>query len=178
MLAQFTKQIVLTPTIYKILKEKAKFERHSTRVYLDILLHEVFSEDIKRIENENDDFKPFGHVLLTVAKTEIKELAISGPRKVLEDLLDKHRCGCITKDFIDVSHLNDLCYNSGDEVPRTKGLSSILLEMGFRQIKGRYFKTYKPEKKHYIWVKEGKKDEWAIGQIKKFLKEPDDFYIF
>ena len=118
-----------------------------------------------------DDFKPFGRAPVTFAKEEMSELSISGPRQVLEDLLDKHRCGCITKNFIDVSYLNDLCYGSGDEVPRTKGLSSILLEMGFRQLKGRYFRTYKPEKKHYVWVKEGKNDEWVIDQIKKFLKD-------
>ncbi len=55
MLEQFTKQMTLTPTIYKILKEKAQSGRYSTRVYLDILLHDVFAEDIKRIENKNDD---------------------------------------------------------------------------------------------------------------------------
>ena len=121
-----------------------------------------------------DSFKPFGRAPVTVAKEEMKELAISGPRQVLEDLLDKHRCGCITKDFIDVSYLNDLCEGLGDEVPKRKGLSSILLEMGFRQMKGRYFRTYKPERKHYMWVKEGKKDEWVIEQVKKFLKEEDE----
>jgi hypothetical protein len=121
-----------------------------------------------------DSFKPFGRAPVTVAKEEMSELAISGPRQVLEDLLDKHRCGCITEDFIDVTYLNDLCYGSGDEVPRTKGLSSILLEMGFRQIKGRYFKTYKPTRKHYVWVKEGKKDDWVKEQIKKFFKDEDE----
>jgi len=118
-----------------------------------------------------ESFKPFGRAPVTVAKEEMKELAISGPRQVLEDLLDKHRCGCITKDFIDVSYLNDLCEGLGDEVPKRKGLSSILLEMGYRQMKGRYFRTYKPERKHYMWVKEGKKDEWVIEQVKKFLKD-------
>ena len=122
-----------------------------------------------------ESFKPFGRAPVTVAKEEMSELAISGPRQVLEDLLDKHRCGCITKDFIDVSYLNDLCYGAGDEIPRTKGLSSILLEMGFRQLKGRYFKTGKTvRRKHYVWVKEGKKDEWVKEQIKKFLKEEDE----
>jgi len=121
-----------------------------------------------------DDFKPFGRAPVTVAKLEMSELSISGPRQVLEDLLDKHSCGCITKDFIDVSHLNDLCYGSGDEVPKKKGLSSVLLEMGFRQINGRYFRTYKPEKKHYMWIKEGKKDDWVIEQVKQFFKEEDE----
>jgi hypothetical protein len=121
-----------------------------------------------------ESFKPFGRAPVTVAKEEMSDLAISGPRQVLEDLLDKHRCGCITKDFIDVSYLNDLCEGLGDELPRTKGLSSILLEMGFRQMKGRYFRTYKPEKKHYVWVKEGKSDEWVKEEIRKFLKDEND----
>jgi hypothetical protein len=51
----FSRQITLTPTIYKILKEKAQIGRYSTRVYLDILLHEVLAEDMRRVENKNND---------------------------------------------------------------------------------------------------------------------------
>jgi hypothetical protein len=51
----FTCQITLTPTIYKILKERAKLERYSSRVYLDILLRDVFSKQIKALENDNEN---------------------------------------------------------------------------------------------------------------------------
>ena len=51
----FTCQITLTPTIYKILKERAKLERYSARVYLDILLRDAFSKEIKALENDSDD---------------------------------------------------------------------------------------------------------------------------
>jgi hypothetical protein len=43
-------QITLTPVIYSILREKAKSKRYSARAYLDVLLHEVFSEEFKKRE--------------------------------------------------------------------------------------------------------------------------------
>jgi hypothetical protein len=45
----FCCQIGLTPVIYNILREKAKSKRYSTRVYLDILLHEVLSEEVEKL---------------------------------------------------------------------------------------------------------------------------------
>jgi hypothetical protein len=55
MLEEFTSQIVLTPTVYKILKEQAKINRYSTRIYLDIILREHLSEFITVIENKDND---------------------------------------------------------------------------------------------------------------------------
>lgn len=55
MLEEFTKPIILTPTVYKVLKEQAKINRYSTRIYLDILLRERLSEFITVIENEDND---------------------------------------------------------------------------------------------------------------------------
>jgi hypothetical protein len=45
--------ISLTPTVYKILKEKAKANRYPARTYLDIILRELFLEEIVAIENED-----------------------------------------------------------------------------------------------------------------------------
>lgn len=55
MLEEFTKPIILTTTVYRVLKEQAKINRYSTRIYLDILLRERLSEFITAIENENND---------------------------------------------------------------------------------------------------------------------------
>lgn len=52
MLEEFTNQILLTPTVYKILKDKAKLKRSSARVCLDIILRELFLEEIKAHEND------------------------------------------------------------------------------------------------------------------------------
>ena len=55
MFEEFTNQILLTPTIYSILKEDAKLNRTSARVRLDIILREVYSKQlIDREENEDE----------------------------------------------------------------------------------------------------------------------------
>jgi hypothetical protein len=55
MFEEFTNQILLTPTIYSILKEDAKLNRSSARVRLDIVLREVYSKQLIDRENEDND---------------------------------------------------------------------------------------------------------------------------
>ena len=116
-------------------------------------------------------FKPFGRAPKTEAKSQMIDLAVSEVHQEVEDLLSRFADELISDEFIDVTHLNDVALLNGEEVPKTRSLSSVLLDMGFRPIKGRYFRTYKPERKHYIWVKEGKTDEFAIEKVKGALKE-------
>jgi hypothetical protein len=119
------------------------------------------------------EFKPYGRAPATDGKVEMAGLSISEPRQILEDLLDRHRSELINDEFIDTTELNKMCIMGGDDVPKTRSLSSILLEKGFRQIKGRFFRTYKPDVRHCIWIKEGLDDEYAINKIKAYL---DDSY--
>ena len=118
-----------------------------------------------------DEFKPYGRAPSTEGKAEMAGLSISENRQTLEDLLDKHRCELINDAFIDITELNKLCVYVGDEVPKTRSLSAILLEKGFRQIKGRCFMTYQPRQRHYVWVKEGLEDKYAIDKIKEHLDD-------
>ena len=120
-----------------------------------------------------EDFKPYGRAPSTEGKAEMAGLSISENRQTLEDLLDKHRCELINDAFIDITELNKLCVMDGDEIPKTRSLSAILLEKGFRQIKGRFFRTYKPDVRHCVWVKEGLDDKYATDKIKEYL---DDSY--
>lgn len=55
MFEEFTNQILLTPTIYSILKDDAKLNRSSARVRLDIVLREVYSKQLIDRENEDND---------------------------------------------------------------------------------------------------------------------------
>jgi len=54
MFEEFTNQILLTPTVYRILKKDAKLNRTSARVRLDIILRDFFSKEISEEENEDD----------------------------------------------------------------------------------------------------------------------------
>ena len=75
----------------------------------------------------------------------------------------------INDEFVDITYLNIQCVLNGDELPKTRSLSSMMLEKGYRPIKGRYFYTYSPQRKHYVWVKEGKSDKYAIEKVKEGL---------
>lgn len=61
-------QIGLTPVVYSILREKAKSKRYSTRAYLDVLLREVFSEELEK-------FRPIKY----------EEVSLEGHIKNLQD---------------------------------------------------------------------------------------------
>ena len=112
-----------------------------------------------------DSFKPFGRAPETQSRSEMIELAISPDRQVLEDLLDRYASKYITEDFVDITELNSSCLLNYDDIPKTRSLSAIMLEKGFRQIKGRCVRYPGDPRKHYVWVKNGVADEWAIEQL-------------
>ena len=116
-------------------------------------------------------FKPFGRAPKTEAKSQMIDLAVSEVHQEVEDLLSRFKDSLITDEFIDVTHLNDVALLNGEVVPKTRSLSSVLLDMGFRPIKGGFFRVYNPDRKHRVWVKEGISDEFAIGKVKEVLKE-------
>jgi hypothetical protein len=114
-------------------------------------------------------FDPFGRAPYTEAKAQMIDLAVSEHRDVLDDLLLKYQDLLINDEFVDITYLNMQCVLNGDELPKTRSLSSMMLEKGYRPIKGRYFYTYSPQRKHYVWVKEGKSDNYAIKKVKEGL---------
>jgi hypothetical protein len=111
-------------------------------------------------------FKPFGRAPYTEAKGQMVDLAVSEHRDVLDELISKYEDALINDEFIDITHLNNMCVLNGDDIPKGRGLTSMMLEKGYRPIKGRYLMTYAPRKKHYLWVKEGKSDKYAIEKVK------------
>ena len=115
-------------------------------------------------------FDPFGRAPYTESKSQMVDLAVSESRDTLDELLCKYEGDLINDEFIDVTHLNDLCLLNGDEVPKTRGLSSMMLSKGYRPIKGRCITMTSPRKKHYVWVREGKSDTDMIEKVKAGLK--------
>ena len=99
------------------------------------------------------------------------DLAVSEHRDVLDELISKYEDALINDEFIDITHLNNMCVLNGDDIPKGRGLASMMLEKGYRPIKGRYLMTYTPRRKHYLWVKEGKSDEYVIEKVKEAMKE-------
>ena len=115
-------------------------------------------------------FDPFGRAPYTESKGQMVDLAVSEHRDVLDELISKYEDALINDEFIDITHLNNMCVLNGDDIPKGRGLASMMLEKGYRPIKGRYLMTYAPRKKHYLWVKEGKSDKYAIEKVKEGME--------
>ena len=72
-----------------------------------------------------------------------------------------------------MSWLNELCESSETELPKTRALSAILLELGFVQIDKRRAKVN--ESLHYIWYKEGKglTSELVKAKVRNFFDKDE-----
>jgi len=58
----------------------------------------------------------------------------------------------INSDILDITWLNELCETAGNEIPKNRTLTAILLEMGYEQVDGKRVKISKTGKNHYVWV--------------------------
>jgi hypothetical protein len=76
-------------------------------------------------------FKAKGRAPHTKARDAMVSLAVSPERSMVEDVLDRHACRVIGDQVIDVTWLNRLVEGEGDEMPKPRALSAILLEMGY-----------------------------------------------
>lgn len=73
-----------------------------------------------------------------------------------------------------MTHLNALCMAEGIELPKTRALSAILLEMGYEQIAGKRIKIGKTGSMHYVWRKaDGVTDDVAKAEVRGFHDDPD-----
>jgi hypothetical protein len=106
----------------------------------------------------SDNFSAKGRAPHTSAREEMIALGVSPDRSAVEDAIDMHRCSVINDTILDVTWLGKLCDGEGMMLPKTRTLSSILLEMGYRQIDGRRMKITKTQAIHYVWFKGDEKD--------------------
>jgi len=88
-------------------------------------------------------------------------VATSPDRLALEDAISKHECEVINSELLDVTHLNSLCEMEGDEIPKNRTLTAILLEMGYDQIEKKRIKIRKTGRCHYVWYRCGVGDSTA-----------------
>ena len=112
-------------------------------------------------------FNAKGRAPHTKARDAMMSLAVSPERSMVEDALEKHRCEVIDDKVLDVTWLNRLCQGEGDEMPKARALSAILLEMGYEQVEGRRVKISKTGGHHYVW-RRGCNDETAKMVVREF----------
>lgn len=123
------------------------------------------------------EFNPRGRAPDTKARQMMMNVATSPERLALEDAIAKHHCGVINDDVLDVTWLNNLCRTDGDEIPKTRALTSILLEMGYEQIDKKRVKIAKTGAYHYVWFK-GDDDRAVIDLAREFHDGTELFIPF
>ncbi len=140
----------------------AETERRSdamARFFLDYQISEEFSAE--------------GRAPDTNAKQSMIDVNVSPDRMLLESAIDEHQCAVINDEIIDVTWLNELCESSETELPKTRALSAILLELGFVQIENRRVKVN--ERYHYVWYKEKKElsDTLVKAKVRNFFDKDE-----
>jgi hypothetical protein len=99
-------------------------------------------------------------------------LSVSPDRQLLEDAIAEHECCVINGDILDVTWLNEMCKMGDSELPKTRTISAILLDMGYVQIDQRRVKIKKDRRNHYIWYRRGFDQSVAIERSKGFHDDP------
>ena len=117
-------------------------------------------------------FNAKGRAPHTKARDVMIDLNVSPERTMVEDALLKHKCPVVSDAVLDVTHLVDLCRMEGDELPKTRALSAILLDMGWEQVTGRRLWCGRTKRHHYVWHKGGEFDARKIVQT--YHDDPDD----
>lgn len=118
-------------------------------------------------------FSARGRAPETTARQRMINLAISPERELLEDAISQHECAIINGDVIDITYLNMLCQMEGTELPKTRSISAILLDMGYVQYEKRFVKITKNRKNHYVWLGRNVDASIATQTIRDFHNDPD-----
>ena len=119
------------------------------------------------------DFNHRGRAPDTDARRKMMNNATSPDRLLLEDALAQNECEIINDSLIDVTWLNQLCTMDGAELPKTRTMSAILLEMNYEQISKKRVKIKGTNKYHYIWLDSSKISEDEAKEIVKNFHECD-----
>ena len=99
----------------------------------------------------NPKFNAKGRAPHTRARDAMVSLAVSPERSMVEDAIDKYFCDVINDEILDVTWLNRMAAGEGDEMPKNRTLTAILLEMGYEQVQGRRVKIPKTRANHFVW---------------------------
>ena len=150
------------PIFSRVQSEQQLFDELGGRQGADAYFTKLFDDSERRADalsfflrnwKISEGFSAKGRAPQTSAREEMIALAISPDRSLIEDAIDLHRCNVINDNVLDVTWLGKLCEGEGTYLPKTRNMSAILLEMGYRQVTGRRIKVAKTNTYHYTWYK-------------------------
>lgn len=124
------------------------------------------------------EFNPSGRAPDTKARQMMMAVSTSPERLLLEDAINKHECEVINDNILDITWLNKLCESEGEELPKTRAMTAILLEMGYEQIDKKRVKIAKTGTCHYVWIKCAKGASIAHLDIVRSYHGDNDYSPF
>jgi hypothetical protein len=100
---------------------------------------------------------------------------VSDDRQTIEDAIEDHACAIVSREVLDVTHLNNCITMDGKDAPHGRALASILREMGYRQAEPKRVKVRGSV--HYVWFKgNGPGDATAAADsVRKWHAGTEDF---
>lgn len=120
----------------------------------------------------SDGFSPRGRAPHTSAKDAMVHVSVSPEREMVESAIFGCQCDVINDRVVDVTYLNEMAQLEGLELPKTRAMSAILLEMGYIK-SSRRVKIAKTQRLHYVWHREDEDEDAARDQVKGFHDDPD-----
>ena len=169
------------PIFSRVQSEQQLFDELGGRQGADDYFTKLFDESQRRADalswflrnwKISDEFSAKGRAPHTSAREEMIALGVSPDRSLIEDAIEQMKCAVINDTVLDVTWLNKLCEGEGIVLPKTRAVSAILLEMGYKQIEGRRMKISKTNGLHYIWFKGDDNDVKSI--VRSFHGGEDD----
>jgi len=169
------------PIFSRVQSEQQLFDELGGRQGAEEYFTKLFNESERRADalswflrkwKISDEFSAKGRAPHTSAREEMIALGVSPDRSLIEDTIEQMNCAVINDTVLDVTWLNKLCEGEGIVLPKTRAFSAILLEMGYKQIKGRRIKISKTNGLHYIWFKGDDNDVKSI--VRSFHGGEDD----
>ena len=120
----------------------------------------------------SNDFNHRGRAPDTAARQKMMNNATSPEKLLVEDAINQNQCDVINERIVDITYLNDICAFNDIELPKTRTLSAILLEMNFEQVTNRRIKVAATNRLHYVWFDASKIDENEVKrQVRLFHKD-------
>lgn len=152
------------PLFSRIQSEQQLFAELGGAVAAGEYFTKLFDESERRVDalswflrnwEISPQFNAKGRAPMTSARQEMMNLAVSPDKAMIVDAIEKHNCPVINSDIVDVTWLGRLCEMDDEALPKTRTVSAVLLELGYRQLEGRRVKVAKTNSLHYVWFKSG-----------------------
>ena len=121
------------------------------------------------------EFDPHGRAPVTSGLKEMRDANVSDDRQAIEDALEDYASAIVSRDVLDVTHLNNCIKMDGKDAPNGRALAAILRDMGYRQADPKRIKVRGSV--HYVWFKgRGPKDATAAAvMVRKWHSNEEDF---